>query len=548
MLAEAPVRSRTVRRGWRGPQYPGEFPTLGWQVLDWTSAYLPSPREEKKPLTFTDEQALEILRWFELDPDTGEFVYTEFVDEKAKGWGKSPRAGALMLAAFCGPVCFDGWDANGEPVGVPWGTGDRPAPWVQIAAVSEDQTENTYGALYALLTVNDHKAARDLRIDDGRTRLYLRDIPGAKLEPVTASMGSREGQPITDATIDESWLWTPRNGGVKLARTIRRNLAKMGGRSVETTNAPILGERSVAEQNDPDKPAPGVLHVANRPSEEPDPSWPDERLRIELSKVYGDASWVDLDRLIREMRDPKNPWDEVLRFWFNIRTIGVARAVDPRIWDMLERPRPVPAGTPIGMGLDGSEYHDATVLRGCTPWGYTFIIGRWSRPAGATEWHVPRSEVHQAVAEAFGRYRVGRMLCDPPRWQDEIEKWTELYGEEVVIAFDTNQPTKMVPAVDRWLTAVRGSGYAIKEHGETIGPLLLPYSHDGDDFTTEQVKATRLRKVRLAEADDDRTRYMLEKDGRVGNDATVADVLAYEAAMTMPVIAEAPEPFVLVGR
>ncbi|WP_405523633.1 hypothetical protein OG426_10125 [Streptomyces canus] len=28
---------------WRGPNYPGEPPTLGWQVLDWVAEYLIVP-------------------------------------------------------------------------------------------------------------------------------------------------------------------------------------------------------------------------------------------------------------------------------------------------------------------------------------------------------------------------------------------------------------------------------------------------------------------------------------------------------------------------
>lgn len=528
-LAVAPVERRKPARGWRGWRGPTDqkpFPSLGWLWLDWTYAHLPSPANEQQPLVYTDEQARRIVRWGEIDPVTGEYVYRRMIFEEAKGWGKSPVAGSLDILDFAGPICFDGWDADGEPVGVPWGTGERPPPWVQIAAVSEDQTENTYGAMYSMLSANDGVAADALRIDLGRTRLYLRDRPG-RLEPVTASAGSREGQRLTKYTADETQLWKPENGGVKLIRTLRRNVAKMGGRSVETCNAPTLGEKSVAEQSNPDAPESGVLHYARRPAVEPDPAWPDERLHAELVGVYDEATWVKPDRLLREIRDPATPWDDALRFWFNIRTAGVARAVDPRHWDFLGQPRDVPAGTPIGIGFDGSDYHDATVLRGCTADGYGFLLAKWARPAGATDWKVPREEVHQAVASAFATYQVGRMNCDPPRWRDEIDKWTELYGEDVVRALDTNQSRHMAPAVDRWLTAVRAG----------------THTHDGDEFTSDQVKATRLRKVRLADVEDDRTMYMLEKDGRIGNDSTVADVLAFEAAMTMPEPTDA-EPLV----
>lgn len=522
---------------WCGPTDHKPFPSLGWAVLDWTYAYLPSPSNDRSPLVYTPEQARRIVEWYEIHPTSGQFVRLRMVLEEAKGFGKSPFAGSLNLAEFRGPVCFDGWDANGEPVGVPWGTGKRPRPWIQIAAVSEDQTDNTLGAIYAMVAARSGKVADELGIDLGRTRLLIKDMPGAVLEPVTASAGSREGQRLTNATLDETHLWTPRNGGVKLARTIRRNIAKMGGRSVETTNAPLLGERSVAEQSDPDNPQSGVLHYARRARVEPSPDWTDDQLAAELAYVYDDGSgkpvpWSDPPRLVREMRDPANSWDDALRYWFNIRSAGVGRAVDPRLWADLAKPRDVPAGTVIGLGFDGSISQDATVLRGCTADGYSFNLGIWQRPVDAPEdWTVNRTAVHQAVAEAFARYQVGRMFCDPPKWYSEVESWAAKYGNDAngdprVIAFDTNQARRFAPAVDRWLAALRGG----------------THTHDGDALTGVHVKAAHLRKVRLADSEDDgRTQYVLIKGDDGGRiDAAVADVLAYQAAMTM---APAPAPF-----
>lgn len=536
---------------WRGPTEERPFPSLAWGgngILRWTYDHLPSPADETQPLVYTAEQARLIVRWFEIDPVSGEFVHTEFDLEMAKGWGKSPFVGSLMLAALRGPVCFDGWDANGEPVGVPRGTGSRPKPWIQIAAVSEDQTENTYGALYSMLAANGHRAARALNIDDGRTRLLLPDMPGALLEPVTASMGSREGQRTTDVVLDETWLWLPTNGGVKLARTLRRNVAKMGGRSVETTNAPILGQRSVAELNSSETVAAGVLRYAKRPEIEPDPSWSDAQLCEALAATYGDARWNDFDRLVREMRDPKNPWDEALRFWFNIRTAGAGRAVDPRLWDLRKKLREVPAGTRIGAGFDGSISQDATLLRGCTGEGYSFIVESWEKPSGAElvqwfathpdklEWEVDRREVNQAVDELFATYDVGLMLCDTPKWRTEIEGWADKYHRKVggqrverVLAFDTNQEGKFSAAVDRWLVGLREG----------------THTHDGDPLTDRHVKAAHLRMTRATgDAADGRTKYVLVKGDDKGRiDGAVTDVLAFEAAMTMPDAPPEPGPY-----
>lgn len=498
--------------------------------------YLPSPQDERSPLVLTDEQVLHVLEWYALDP-SGRFVYRRDVIERAKGWGKSPLAAAISLFEFAGPAVPDGWDADGKPVGRPWGTGDLPPPWVQIAAVSEDQTDNTYGAAYAMLVAHNHKAARELGIDEGRTRLYLpAKGADAKLEPVTASAGSREGQRLTFAVLDETHLWTRANKGVKLAATLRRNVAKMGGRTVETTNAPQLGEKSVAERSgvDVERGFEGILHYAIRPAVHPQPDWSDADMRAALDEAYGDSWWINRDRLINEIRDPATDWDDALRFYFNIRSVGSGRAVDPRRWDALARRVEVPPGTLVGLGFDGSISRDATVLRACTAEGYSFIVGSWERPYGASEWSVPRAEVNAAVERAFREYRVGRMLCDPPMWYTEIDEWAAKYGTDVageprVLKLDTGVARRFAPAVDRWLTAMREG----------------THTHDGDALTSEHVKSAHLRKTRDADLDDDgRTKYVLVKgEERRRIDGAVADVLAYEAAMTMNDAVPAPSVY-----
>ena len=83
----APVRRRPA--GWCGPTDQKPFPSLGWDILDWTYAYLPSPADESKSLIYTDEQARRVVRWFEVDPDTGEFLWLRMINEEAKGFGKA---------------------------------------------------------------------------------------------------------------------------------------------------------------------------------------------------------------------------------------------------------------------------------------------------------------------------------------------------------------------------------------------------------------------------------------------------------------------------
>jgi hypothetical protein len=494
---------------WRGPEYDGEFPSLGWHVLDWIHTFLQVPDGPfaGEPLELSDEQTRLLVRWYQLD-DRGRFVYRRGVKRAPQGWGKSPFLGAIALAELGGPVRFDGWDTNGEPVGV------MPvAPWVQVAAVSEDQTDNTYAAAYAMASESELAGTV---LDIGLTRMFLVGQPG-RLEPVTASAGSRLGQRVTFAVMDETHLWTQQRGGHKLASTIRRNAGKMNGRTFESTNAHLVGEDSVAERSlaAASKGAPGLLYEATEGPAVPDLTDRDKVL-ASLRVAYGDAAkWVDLDRIANEIGDPGTEPNDARRFYLNQLTSGGECPIDMQVWaELLER-RVVPAGSHIGVGFDGSISDDSTVLYGCTDDGYVFEIAAWDRPRNVNEWRVPRLEVHAAVREMFATFSVGLMLCDPPKWFTEIEQWAAEYGD-VVTVLDTNQARRFAPACDRWATAVRERAL----------------THDGT--ATAHVAACAKRKVRLADDDDDgRTKFVIVKADTRKIDRAVGVVLAYEAAKTM---------------
>lgn len=523
---------------WRGPEFEGEVPSLGWLLLEWWADFLPSPRDAEAPLIFTDEQARLLVDWYALDPKSGRFLYRRGASRRSKGWGKSPVEAAKAIAELAGPVRFAGWDARGEPVGRPWGTADDPAAWVQLAAVSEDQTENTHSVVYEFLTANDGRAADDLKIDAGLTRSFLRDgNRKGKLEPVTAAAGTREGQPVTYAVLDETHLWTPTNGGVKLARTLRRNVAKMGGRTFETTNSFEPGARSVAEATHKAA-GEGTAGVFYDAVEAPDLDLDvatDAEMLAALKVSYGDSWWVPLERIVADIRDPDTPREDAERFFFNWNRKGGGRAVDPKVWAGLvgETTRPA-AKQRIGLGFDGSISGDATALVGCTAEGRLFVVEVWERPLGAhVDWKVPRLAVHQAVEAAFERWDIGRMLCDPPRWETEVDQWAERFGEEVVLRLDTFSERRFGPAVSRFRTAI------------AEGSL----SHDGSDVLERHVLAASLKKTRAKDPEDDgRTMYVITKgdDGRK-IDAAVAAILAFEAAMTMPpATVEAEADFFLI--
>ena len=514
---------------WCGPTEQRPFPSLGWSLLEWFAEVLPSPRDPTEPLLFTNEQAVTIIRWYALHPKTGRRVYRRGQSRRSKGYGKSPIEAAKAIAELAGDVVFDGWDDQGEPVGRPWGTGNLPQALVQIAAVSEDQTENTHSVVYEFLTANDGAAADALKIDAGLTRSFLRDgARRGKLEPVTAAAGSREGQPLTYAVKDETHLWTPRNGGVRLSRTLNRNAAKMGGTTYETTNSFVPGEQTVAEgtHHAGELGAEGVfIDAVEAPPVEPEAT--DAELEAALKVAYGDSWWVDTERLVRDIRDPDQPWDDSCRFFFNWNRTLSSGFIDIKAWDEQHASRHVEPGERIALGFDGSISEDCTALYGCTADGIVFPVAAWERPDDVEVWRVPRAEVTEKVAEAFELYDVGRMFCDPPKWWTEIESWADRWNptrveDAVVLEFDTNQARRFAPACGRFVTALAEKSI----------------THPDDQALRAHLAACARKKVRLMDHDDDgRTKFVIVKADTRKIDRAVAAVLAHEAAMTMP---EAP--------
>ena len=81
------------------------FPVLAWQVYAFVApglykrerfAFLPFL--VAAPLLFTDEQAMQLVEWFRLNPITGALVYRRGYSRRSKGWGKSPVEAAKAIA------------------------------------------------------------------------------------------------------------------------------------------------------------------------------------------------------------------------------------------------------------------------------------------------------------------------------------------------------------------------------------------------------------------------------------------------------------------
>lgn len=341
--------------------------TLGHLVLLWLCRHLPSPRDEREPFSPARWQMERTLRWYEVDA-AGKRCWNRVHDTDPKGRGKSPMAAAIAIAEFRGPVVFAGWATGGEvyacseagcscgweyeycagePMGKPWGSPGLPSPWVQVAAVSEAQSANTWAALHAFLAGNERRAAKWLGLDAGRTLVYWVDRVDAKMERVTASASTRTGQPITHAVMDEPQEWVPGLHGPELARTVLENLTKMDGWAHFTGNAPVLGRGSVSElfgyrlvegRWEPAPPMPRVLHLGTGPSVTPRPDMTREELRPLVREVYQDTPWTPVDRILDDAEDRvAYPWPEVWRLFLNLPWDPIAETawMPPEAWSAL---------------------------------------------------------------------------------------------------------------------------------------------------------------------------------------------------------------------
>lgn len=121
----------------------------------------------------------------------------------------------------------------------------------------------------------------------------------------------------------------------------------------------------------------------------------------------------------------------------------------PGTWKALFQPKLIGRREKVCLAFDGSSSGDSTVLVGCTvgPDPYVFVVGMWESTGAG--WRVPREEVSNAVAEAFKRYNVVELACDPWGWQTEIQSWAKKHGERKVIEWNTAHAARMAPATDR---------------------------------------------------------------------------------------------------
>lgn len=499
---------------WNGD---GGFPTLGGEVADWIELWcrIPDGYRQGEEYRLTNEMLAFLKDYYRIDPGENCLHYYGAQFRRSQKYGKDPFGAAIILAEAMGPARFDGWDANGEPVGAPY-----PTPYIPCLGTSEEQTDNTYQPLLEM--IRRGPLVNLPGMDAGETRVKLPN--GGEVEPVTASARARLGQRMTFATLTETHLWS---GPLyrRLAGAVKRNIAGMDGRWLELTNAWDPTENSEAQVTAAAK-NPRVLIDTVEPERVEDLG-DDEALYRELLRQYGDSAlerggWVNIrGRIMGEVRSRAHFEADRRRFFLNEIVVGESVFVDPIRWDSLARPGELLAPSePIALGFDGAKYQDATALVASRlSDARLFTLRIWERPKGADrDWRVDSAGVDRTLRDVFGAYRVTVMFADPYRWQDYLDAWSALWPDRVV-EFPTNVEQRMDKAIERFTTAFGGG----------------QITHDGDVILTAHAKNAVLvkgskKKPRPGEDETLSTHYlkMAKRGDGLLIDGAVAAVLAHE--------------------
>lgn len=530
---------------WR-PAEPGERPTLGPIVLQWIYEYLivPDGPLAGERLVLTPEQQAFVLRLYELDPHGGEKAIVggalrnqrlvrRAVLSRPKGWGKSPLLAALCIAEALADVVPDGWDANGRPVGRPWTSLGFKAK-TQVVAVSEDQTVNTWDPLLEMC--RGGRVAQAYDIDPLETFV---NVPRGRIEFTTSAARSREGFRPVFGVFDQTESWVPSIGGPKLAAAIRRNLSKTGGCSVETPNAFVPGESSVAESSwqaaqaqAEGKTRGGGIYLNHREAPSDTDMADRESLLAGLKFVYGDSTWVDLERVMADIWDPSSEPQASRRYYLNQITSAIDAWLEQHEWARRADPAKVVVDREvITLGFDGSRSRsrgvtDATALIACrVSDGHVFEPlpkSVWEQPDGPAGegWQVPTTEVVAAVDEVFRRFTVVGFFADPAKWESYVADWEAKYGPKLKVKATQAHP------IEWWMTGGRTT--------LTIRALEKFHSAVVDDELTHDGSYALTRHVLNARRKPSRAGLQIGKehpDSSNKIDAAIAAVLAWQARL-----------------
>jgi phage terminase large subunit-like protein len=185
-------------------------------------------------------------------------------------------------------------------------------------------------------------------------------------------------------------------------------------------------------------------------------------------------------------------------------------------WGELATTGPVPDGTDVVLGFDGSFNNDSTalVVASCGEQPHIDVVACWE-PKGEA---VPILDVEEEIRRACRRWQVREIVCDPFRW---ARTYQILEAEGLPVLEYPQSPARMVPATQRFYEAALNGGL----------------THSGNQDLARHVANV------IIKTDTRGSRLDKSKGRKI--DLAIAAVMAFDRAAT-PV--ESPVPFIMWGN
>lgn len=463
--------------------------TLGWEAAEFAARWLHIEDAEEGghvPFQFTNEQLRFALWFYAIDPVTGKFLYRRALLQRLKGWGKDPFAAVLALFEAVGNCRLDYVDEAGEVHGRPV----RGTAYVQIAAVSLDQTRNTADMFKALLT---DEAIDHFAFNLGMEVQYAKGGL-AEIHCVTSNPRALEGKRPSFIIANETQNWVEANRGHRMYGVMKGNLIKHKDQChmLVIANAPIPGEDSVSEKliesfNDTIAGKADDRDLLYDSLEAP-PNAPLERDAIEkvITIIRGDSIWLDPETVASDFFDPLIPLSESRRKWYNQVVADSDAIYSPEQIKAAETPAQLRPGDEITLGFDGGRTDDATALVAIRIKDRVAIpIRVWERPRGVEDWIVPHDQVDSAVHDTFSRYKVKAFFADVSLWESFILGWSTDYGEVLEVRASANSPIAWDMSSAKSTTQAHMRLVHALQHAKL--------RHNGDPILVQHIKNTRKR-------------------------------------------------------
>lgn len=445
-----------------------QYPSLGPSIILWSLQHgmrVLDGKDAGKPFVPTTSQRKFITLWYSIfpegHPNEGEFVYRGGAIRLARGSLKSPLGGWLSTVELTGPVRFAGWNSR-DKHGLLLGK-RQSMPLIQLAAVSEAQTANTFNYV-AGWQAKDTELATKFNLDPGKQHIFSPGAPGiagGKITIVTSSAATVRGSRPSLVIADECSEWTESNGGVRFWDVIDDNATKVDGARVlalmntwqqdagsiaEKLYDSWLDEQSGQQEFENDRP---FLYWSREAS--PSTDWEDpESIAATLAYIYEECPWVNQSQVLSKIQSPTKPITSSMREFGNLIVSDLSSWASKQDWDDNRSDERLADGDEIVLALDPAISEDCTVLMACrVSDGLSQPLFSWNPQVRHKDLDI--AELDAAVAKAFVTYKVRAFGADVHPLEGRVMvDWADKYADDLwidasnkgPIAFDMRQYKK----------------------------------------------------------------------------------------------------------